>query len=95
LEKNPEVAEARTRNLRELMATMDGIGNDPMERLADFLENVTLDSDRAEEKESKSDAVTLITMHSCKGLGIPACVYCRPGGRLAAALALQGGGHDG
>ncbi len=71
LEKNPEMAEARTRNLRELMATMDGIGNDPMDRLADFLENVTLDSDRAEEKESNSDAVTLITMHSCKGLEFP------------------------
>ena len=71
LEKNPEMAEGRTRNLRDLMATMDGIGNDPMERLADFLENVTLDSDRAEEKESNSDAVTLITMHSCKGLEFP------------------------
>jgi superfamily I DNA/RNA helicase len=71
LEKNPEMAEGRTRNLRDLMATMDGIGNDPMERLADFLENVTLDSDRAEEKENNSDAVTLITMHSCKGLEFP------------------------
>ena len=71
LEKNKEVAEARIRNLRDLMATMDGIGNDPMDRLATFLENVTLDSDRAEEKESTSDAVTLITMHSCKGLEFP------------------------
>jgi superfamily I DNA/RNA helicase len=71
LEKNKEVAEARIRNLRDLMATMDGIGNHPMDRLATFLENVTLDSDRAEEKESTSDAVTLITMHSCKGLEFP------------------------
>jgi superfamily I DNA/RNA helicase len=71
LEKNPEMAEGRIRNLRDLMATMDGVGNAPMDRLADFLENVTLDSDRAEEKESKSDAVTLITMHSCKGLEFP------------------------
>jgi superfamily I DNA/RNA helicase len=71
LEKNPEVAEGRIRNLRDLMATMDGVGNAPMDRLADFLENVTLDSDRAEEKESNSDAVTLITMHSCKGLEFP------------------------
>ena len=71
LEKNPEVAEGRVRNLRDLMATMDGVGNAPLERLADFLENVTLDSDRAEEKESNSDAVTLITMHSCKGLEFP------------------------
>jgi DNA helicase II / ATP-dependent DNA helicase PcrA len=71
LDKDPEVAEGRIRNLRELMATMDGIGNAPMERLDNFLENVTLDSDRAEEKENTSDAVTLITMHSCKGLEFP------------------------
>ena len=50
---------------------MDGAGNLPMERLENFLENVTLDSDRAEEKENTADAVTLITMHSCKGLEFP------------------------
>src|ERR1700733_6151007 len=55
LEKNPEVSESRIRNLRELMATMDGAGNLPMERLENFLENVTLDSDRAEEKENTAD----------------------------------------
>jgi superfamily I DNA/RNA helicase len=71
LEKNPEVSESRIRNLRELMATMDGVGNLPLERLENFLENVTLDSDRAEEKENTADAVTLITMHSCKGLEFP------------------------
>jgi superfamily I DNA/RNA helicase len=71
LEKTPEAAEARVRNLKELMATMDGIGNQPMERLENFLENITLDSDREEEKENTQDAVTLITMHSCKGLEFP------------------------
>ncbi len=71
LDKDPEVAEGRIRNLRDLMATMDGAGNAPMERLENFLENVTLDSDREEEKENTSDAVTLITMHSCKGLEFP------------------------
>jgi superfamily I DNA/RNA helicase len=71
LDKNPEVAEGRIRNLKELMATMDGIGNLPAERLENFLENVTLDSDREEEKENTQDAVTLITMHSCKGLEFP------------------------
>jgi superfamily I DNA/RNA helicase len=71
LDKDPEVAEARVRSLRELMATMDGIGNLPSERLENFLENVTLDSDREEEKENTGDAVTLITMHSCKGLEFP------------------------
>jgi superfamily I DNA/RNA helicase len=71
LDKDPEVAEARIRNLRELMTTMDGIGNAPAERLENFLEGITLDSDREEEKENTQDAVTLITMHSCKGLEFP------------------------
>ena len=71
LDKDPEVSEVRIRSLRELMATMDGIGNVPMERLENFLENITLDSDREEEKENTQDAVTLITMHSCKGLEFP------------------------
>jgi len=71
LDKDPEAAEGRIRSLRELMATMDGAGNAPAERLENFLENVTLDSDRAEEKENTGDAATLITMHSCKGLEFP------------------------
>ena len=71
LEKTPEAAEARVRNLKELMVTMDGAGNVPTERLENFLENITLDSDREEEKENTQDAVTLITMHSCKGLEFP------------------------
>jgi superfamily I DNA/RNA helicase len=53
------------------MTTMDGAGNAPAERLQNFLENITLDSDREDEKENTSDAVTLITMHSCKGLEFP------------------------
>ena len=77
-EKNPEVAESRIRNLRDIIAVMDN--GDPetlattqtlADRLQTFLENVTLDSDREEEKESAGDAVTLITMHSCKGLEFP------------------------
>ncbi len=71
LDKDPEVAEGRIRNLREFMTDMDGAGNAPTERLENFLENITLDSDRKEEKENTSDAVTLITMHSCKGLEFP------------------------
>ena len=71
LDKDPEVAEGRIRSLREMMATMDGEGNLPAERLENFLENITLDSDREEEKENTQDAVTLITMHSCKGLEFP------------------------
>lgn len=71
LDKDPEVSEVRVRNLRELMADMDGVSNQPMERLENFLENVTLDNDREDEKENTRDAVTLITMHSCKGLEFP------------------------
>ena len=71
LDKDQEVAEGRIRNLREMIATMDGAGNEPVERLGNFLENITLDSDREEDKENTSVAVTLITMHSCKGLEFP------------------------
>jgi len=73
-EKNPENSESRVRNLKEFMATMDrpaGGGTSPAERLGDFLEEITLDSDREEEEENTGDAVTLITMHSCKGLEFP------------------------
>jgi superfamily I DNA/RNA helicase len=73
-EKNQDVAENRVRNLKELMVTMDKTGSPtetPSERLHTFLEDITLDSDREEEKEEAGDAVTLITMHSCKGLEFP------------------------
>ena len=43
----------------------------PVDRLQTFLEEITLDNDREDDKETKSDAVTLITMHSCKGLEFP------------------------
>jgi len=73
-EKNPENSESRVRNLREFMATMDrpaGGGQSPAERLGNFLEEITLDTEREEEEENTGDAVTLITMHSCKGLEFP------------------------
>ena len=71
-EKNQENAENRIRSLRDLIATMDreGVGKPMSDRLDGFLENITLDSEREEEKEA-GDAVTLITMHSCKGLEYP------------------------
>jgi superfamily I DNA/RNA helicase len=74
-EKNPEIADNRIRNLKELILTMDprdGVGSvPPAERLQTFLEELTLDSERDEDKEDKGDCVTLITMHSCKGLEYP------------------------
>jgi len=72
-EKDAETGDARVRNLRELTATLDGdfpAGKALFERVEEFLENITLDSDR-EDEEEKGDVVTLITMHSCKGLEFP------------------------
>ena len=73
-EKNVETSENRIRNLKDLIATLDKSGEPnakPTERLSNFLEDLTLDSAREEKKESDGDAVTLITMHSCKGLEFP------------------------
>jgi DNA helicase-2/ATP-dependent DNA helicase PcrA len=73
-EKTPEASENRVRNLKDLVATLDAgtaISAQPADRLHSFLEELALDSDREEEKETQGDAVTLITMHSCKGLEFP------------------------
>ena len=74
-EKDPEAAESRIRNLKDLISTLDSTPSDlsglPMQRLETFLEEITLDNEREEENELRGDAVTLITMHSCKGLEFP------------------------
>jgi superfamily I DNA/RNA helicase len=73
-EKEAEAGENRVRNLREIIRTLDAgnlPANKPAERLVEFLEDITLDTEREEEKEEAGDAVTLITMHSCKGLEYP------------------------
>jgi superfamily I DNA/RNA helicase len=73
-EKDKENGEARVRNLKEIIATLDGSSSPNAslsERLEKFLEDITLDSDREDEEENTGDAVTLITMHSCKGLEFP------------------------
>ena len=72
-EKNPENAENRMRNLRDLVSTMDDRGETllPANRLGKFLDDITLDAEREAEKEESGDAVTLITTHSCKGLEFP------------------------
>jgi DNA helicase-2/ATP-dependent DNA helicase PcrA len=73
LEKTTEASENRIRNLKELIATMDrnASSQSPLEHLESFLEDITLDNDREDEEEKTGDAVTLITMHSCKGLEFP------------------------
>jgi len=73
-EKNPETADNRAQNLKELVASLETrttVTDKPVERLQVFLEDLMLDSDREEEKELDANAVTLITMHSCKGLEFP------------------------
>ena len=73
-EKDTDAGDNRVRNLKEFIATMDNFVTPtaPLhERLSEFLENITLDSDREEEEDKAGDAVTLITMHSCKGLEFP------------------------
>jgi len=74
-EKNIEIADARVRSVKDLMADLDAHadpGTPLHERLQAFLQEVTLDNEREEDKDEKvGDAVTLITMHSCKGLEYP------------------------
>ena len=72
-EKNVETAESRVRNIKELLAELEQSPGPakPLERIALFLDDLALDAEREEEKEQQSDAVTLITMHSCKGLEFP------------------------
>src|SRR5436190_462216 len=71
-EKSAEAADGQIQNLKELVASMDAEGRAPslLERVQLFLEDITLDAER-EEDEAPGDAVTLITMHSCKGLEFP------------------------
>jgi superfamily I DNA/RNA helicase len=70
-EKNPAAADSRIQNLRDLAASLPAAGADAEAPLRDFLDTLSLDSDREEEKENPGDAVTLITVHSCKGLEFP------------------------
>jgi superfamily I DNA/RNA helicase len=73
-EKDAEAAENRVRNLKELVAALDGglaPGTPLVARLERYLEDITLDTEREADAEAPDNAVTLITMHSCKGLEFP------------------------
>ncbi len=73
-EKTPEAAEGRIRNVQALIGTLNNAGTaeqPPIDRLQTFLEDIALDTDREEEDECTGNAVTLITIHSCKGLEFP------------------------
>ena len=72
-EKNIEIAENRAQNLKDLLVQLGNqapVTAKPGERIASFLDDLSLGEDRTEDKEA-GDAVTLITMHSCKGLEFP------------------------
>lgn len=71
-ERDTEAAESRVRNVLDLAASLEtaGSGGPAMERLEQFLEELTLDRERQQEEQA-GEAVTLITMHSCKGLEFP------------------------
>ena len=70
-EKTPEAAEARLRNLKELMSGLNATSSSPPEDLQTFLDDLALDSEREDDEEDTGEAVTLITVHSCKGLEFP------------------------
>ena len=66
---SPE-ADARFQNVQELVASMDEFQREqPESSLADFLENVTLQTSADEGAEG--DRVTLMTVHAAKGLEFP------------------------
>jgi superfamily I DNA/RNA helicase len=70
-EKSPETADNRVANLRELIASLPPAAQEPEAELRKFLDDLSLDSDREDEEENAGDMVTLITVHSCKGLEFP------------------------
>jgi len=72
-EKTAEAGENRVRSLRDLSTGLDGddLSVPGTGRLEKFLDDISLETDRNDEEESAGNAVTLITMHSCKGLEFP------------------------
>ena len=75
-EKDPKAADNRLQSAMDLLSSIDELTNKIVntsgdEKLAHFLEEISLDQDRFENENEQPDAVTMITMHSCKGLEFP------------------------
>ena len=74
VEKTAEAGDMKISNIRQMLKDLEPYTtkHSPMEALQEFLEEITLDNEFGEEeKDQKDKAVTLITMHSCKGLEYP------------------------
>jgi DNA helicase-2/ATP-dependent DNA helicase PcrA len=70
-EEQSEEAEDRLSNLQELLTALDEFEQTrPENKLSDFLEQVALISDVAAGEE-KNNSITLMTLHSAKGLEFP------------------------
>ncbi len=71
-DKNPEAAENRLQNIRDFLNGIDNKdGATMIDKLENVLDEISLETDREDDIEKKKNAVTLITMHSCKGLEFP------------------------
>ena len=70
--ESPEEAESRWENVQELVTVAEGYAEvAPGAALDAFLEDVALIADIDDLPEGQPDAVTLITLHSAKGLEFP------------------------
>lgn len=72
--KDPDERMQRNSNIQELLSTLDRFHQDhPKASLADYLEDQALasDQDRVKDQTKDGQGVTLITLHSCKGLEYP------------------------
>ena len=79
--ENSAQAENRIENLSEFLTVANEFEEESAENsLEKFLENITLSSD-IDNLEEKQDAVTLMTLHSAKGLEFPAVFLVRNGRR--------------
>jgi DNA helicase II / ATP-dependent DNA helicase PcrA len=75
-EKDPKAAENRLQSAMDLVSSIEELTESMKDasgeaKLSRFLEEISLDQDRFENEDEQLDAVTLITMHSCKGLEFP------------------------
>ncbi len=69
-EENTKEAENRIENLEEFLTVTDEFEEEAENSLGKFLENITLSSD-VDELDEPEEQVTLMTLHSAKGLEFP------------------------